>query len=308
MVRHYAHPAVGPVATTYHLTQAQWEARQGALALTDGGHPRHVSTLGIPPADRVATSGPMRWVAKLRIPQYWNYSFRIGPGPASLTIDGVRVLRLGAGVASGSATVSLARGDHAIAYDGVLLAGGKPAPLEWRQEVSRVQLVQPWASIPAEQLTASGDSDRGLAAVVRIGSATVQRRLDSALATVSFRDALGNGSDPLDITWFGSLLAPETGTYSMSAFTQGLFDLYLDGHRILHSGTTEDADTVTAITLGRGLHALRIHYLITGAGSGLEWKWKPPGGVECYRPPNCVASSDRRGDWVADPRPAARLT
>jgi len=305
VVRHYADQAVGPVATTYHVTRAQWKVRQGSLAIPYGGQPRHVFTLGTTPSDRVDIVGPMRWVAKLRIPQYWNYSFRIGPGPASLTIDGVRVLLLGAGVTSGSSTVSLARGDHAIAYDGLLLSRAKPALPEWRQEASPGQLVQPWVSIPSEQLTASGDSDVGLAAIARIGSAVVQQRLDSAIATVSFRDTLGNGSDPLDLTWSGTLLAPKSGIYSMSAFTQGLFDLYLDGHQILHNGSTGTADVTTRIPLSRGSHGIRIHYLIIGPGSGLEWKWKPPGSVESIVPPTVLRPPTGAG--IGPPIPFVRL-
>ena len=77
----------------------------------------YVPTLGAVPPGWNSFPADMTWHAGLRVPHYWNYSFQVGPGPATLSIDGTTVVTAPAGQESAPATVSLARGDHYVVLD-----------------------------------------------------------------------------------------------------------------------------------------------------------------------------------------------
>ncbi len=126
------HPTEGLLFTLYRVPRATWAAGQGALAWPPGGAPAvGVPALGAPPPGGTTYPSALTWTARLRVPQYWDYAFRAGPGPARLTIDGQAVLDVPAGTAALTTTVSLARGDHAVSYAGTLAAADAPAMLDW---------------------------------------------------------------------------------------------------------------------------------------------------------------------------------
>ena len=91
-----------------------------------------------------------------RVPRYWNYALRIGPGPALLTIDGTTVLTVPAGSDLRSADLALAQGDHFVEYDGTLVGPRHNAVLEWAP-APRPGRAQPldWQPIPLARLRAA---------------------------------------------------------------------------------------------------------------------------------------------------------
>jgi hypothetical protein len=278
--------------TIYRLPHAQWAAQQGALAGPPGGATERVATLGAPPPG--AAAGPLRWTALLRAPRYWNYGFRIGPGPARLTIDGNEVLTVPAGTPTGTVLVSLARGDHSVVYDGTLAAAGQPALFQWGMAEETAPDVPPalpteWQSVPAERLRSVAER-HGLYGVV---SATeerpAQQRIDGTLATCCLTGQTRHEGPPYSVTWTGTLTAPVSGLYPMTLYAEGVIELTLDGRTVIR-GTLEDPQPLEGeVTLEAGSHAVEITYQVQNTGGGIEWTWTPPGGDRSLVPPTVLA-------------------
>ncbi len=130
-VTRISHPPGIFMFFVYRVPKEAWARQQGALVSAPGSPAVRVATLGEPPPGWTKFPSPMRWSAALRVNQYWNYGFRIGPGPARLVIDGKEVLKVPAGEAAAVANVCLARGDHAILFEGVVGGAGQAALFEW---------------------------------------------------------------------------------------------------------------------------------------------------------------------------------
>ena len=75
----------------YRVPRATWQATQGALAHIPGEAPVRVPTLS-DPAPGAHPDAAVKWTAAMRVPRFDNSVFRLGPGPARLTIDGHEVL------------------------------------------------------------------------------------------------------------------------------------------------------------------------------------------------------------------------
>ena len=291
----YTHPTEGLMFNVYRLPQAAWAATQGAQATPPQGPPVHVGQLGQAPPGWPAYPSPMHWTAGLFVPQYWNYSIRIGPGPARLTVDGDAVLDVPAGTPVLSTTLALARGDHAIAYDGTLPATKGDALFEWALQPEADPNGQgpapalAWHPVAAGSLVAGQEAPRGLYGLVQIADRPDQHRLDGAIATGALSTEIHSDGHPYTATWTGALLAPATGVYSMTLFAQGQADLTLDGQPVIAIPGPGDQLAGGSITLSAGPHAVQLVYRVTDGPGGLEWAWTPPDGVQSIVPPAALA-------------------
>jgi 4-amino-4-deoxy-L-arabinose transferase-like glycosyltransferase len=297
------------VCTMYRLSKEQRAASLGVLAIPPQGDPVRVRRLGEAPPDWSVYPTAMRWTAMWRVPRYWNYSLRIGPGPARLAIDGKTVLTVPAGEAVQSAEVSLAMGDHFIEYDGTLTAPDRQAVLE-RSPVRPPVLGQPapqpaWESIPTARLRPARQGPDGLFGVVTSAGRPEQHRLDGTLATGSMSAQARIDGHPYTVKWSGTLQAPAGGTYAMGFFTQGKVDLRIDGQQVLHSDGPRDEPIEGRVDLQAGPHAVEVVYAVSGTSGALEWTWTPPGGQRSIVPRSAL--SPPPGAGVAPPVPFAVL-
>jgi PA14 domain len=300
------HPSEGLMFTTYRLSKEQVAGLEGATAqpLAGNGNPVRVDTLGAPPAGLSLTyPAPMRWRAGLRAPRYWNYVFKIGPGPAKLTIDGVKVLEVAAGQPEQLATVSLVRGLHAVDFEGTLTAAGKPALFQWAPEPeqgpgdsSRPPTPSTLNTPRPEELTSNLTTTAGLLGIVQFVPAggnsqpmLEQRRLDSTLANCCLSESAGSGGREYTIDWTGTLHAPVTGVYSMTLLAQGLTDLKIDGKSVIHIEEESDQATGGSVELTAGPHPVEVSYKRKDGPSAIEWAWTPPNGETSIVPPSALA-------------------
>jgi hypothetical protein len=291
--------------TTYRLSKEQVAGLEGAMAQpTNGtGNPVRVDTLGAPPSGVSLTyPAAMRWRAGLRAPRFWNYVFKVGPGPAKLTIDGVKVLEVPSGQAEQQATVSLARGLHAVDFEGTLTAAGKPALFGWAPEIevgpgdsSQPPTPPAFYSPRPEELARNITTTNGLLGTVNMVSAggnsqpmPEQRRLDSTLANCCLSESLGSGGREYTIDWTGTLHAPVTGVYSMTLLAQGLTDLKIDGKSVIHIEEESDQATGGSVELTAGPHPVEVSYKRKDGPSAIEWAWTPPNGETSIVPPSAL--------------------
>jgi hypothetical protein len=241
----------------------------------------------------------MRWTAGLTVPQYWNYAVRIGPGPARLEIDGVEVLSVPEGTPVMSTTLSLARGKHAVSYDGYLAARGEPALVEIAQVPEEIPDQPPkplvWASPGTEMLLAGWDEPHGLYGVVRTEGSAEQRRLDPTLATCCLSAQARADGRASTATWIGSLHAPVTGVYSMTLLSQGAISVKIEGSTVFEAGEPSDQPRGFTVDLSEGAHSVEIVYTVKQGPGGIEWVWTPPGGTTSIVPPSALSPLDGAG-------------
>jgi hypothetical protein len=281
-----------PFVTTYRLSREQWSAAQGALAWP-GGRPVRVDTIGGVPSGFGNPSGPLLWTARLRVPRYWNYSFRIGPGPARLVIDGRAVLRIARGTPAQTATVALARGEHPIEYEGVVSSQGGPPIFEFAaqpEQAASPNGALPWLPVRKEELTPVRANPAGLLGVVEILGQPEQRRLDGALATCCLSRQVAWSDRPFTVRWTGTLKAPVGGLYTMSLFAQGAADLKIDRETVIHTDASSDEAATGAVTLAAGDHSVEVVFRVSGGSpGGIEWLWTPPNGELSIVPPSALS-------------------
>jgi hypothetical protein len=288
------------VYDVFRVPRAAWAAGQGARVERAGGAASHVATLGAAPPG--AAPGPARWKATLRVPRFWNYGVRAGPGPARVSIDGRTVLEVAAGNPSGKAAVSLAEGDHHVVFDGVVGEGGKAAlfQLAMADESGLVGGSAAWESVATPRLFADEAPPGGLLArLVHEGRPEI-RRLDRTIATGGIADEIPWGL-PFDAVWTGQLLVPEAGRYGVRFDAQGEVDLRLDGRVVYHREARDDASPAGELELSKGAHELEVRYHATNAPGFIEWRWRPPSGVESIVPPSVL--SPPPGAGVGPPLP-----
>jgi hypothetical protein len=309
-VHPYVHPTQGPVVTIYRVPRALWAASQGALAQVPGGTRWLAATLGAAPPRWRTYPARLRWTAGLRVPQYGNYGLQIGPGPARLMVDGRTVVIVPAHAAAGRASVSLARGDHFIVYDGALTTVGHDALLRWlppqAQTGAGAAPTAGWQPVETALLDSRQTAPRGLFGVVRVEGLPVQYRLDNTISTRSVAALVAPDGLPFTATWTGTLRAPTSGVYTMTLFAQGAADLILDGHTVIHTKSTED-DVLAqgSANLRAGRHTVRLVYRVVGGSGGLEWTWTPPRGTTSIVPPSVLQPPPGAG--VGPPVPPAIL-
>jgi 4-amino-4-deoxy-L-arabinose transferase-like glycosyltransferase len=283
------------VFDVYRVPQSSWRAAQGALAHVPGG-PIPVQALsGAVPGGRPDTG--VRWTAAMRVPQFGNTAFRLGPGPARLAIDGKEVLSVAAGEPVKETSLCLARGDHFVE----LKAGGgegPPARLLWVPSGSAGE--QPvFRTIPAAILRPLSEPPGGLFGVVTFRGGRRQERLDGTLATWSLGDELQFGGELFEAVWRGSLVAPAPGTYGMGLLASGTAELKIDGRTVFRSEGAHDKPIESSVVLGPGAHAVELSFKETVEPSRLEWTWTPPGGETSIVPPSALRPP--RGAGVSPP-------
>jgi 4-amino-4-deoxy-L-arabinose transferase-like glycosyltransferase len=290
-VTRITHPPDIFMFSVYRVPKEAWARQQGAFVLAPGSSPVHVATLGEPPPGWTRFPSPLRWSAALRVSQYWAYGFRIGPGPARLVIDGKEMLRVPKGEASATANVSLARGDHGILLEGVVERPGRPVLFEWTLipvEKSSDPNSLSWQKVPTERLRPTDRPPEGLFGIIEVPGRS-QHRLDATIATGSLCEEVQSGG-LFEATWRGTLRAPKTGSYQMALrAVGGAAELRLDGRSIAQSNSENDELVWNEIALGTGPHAVELTYHVRHAPGGIEWIWKPPGGVESIVPPSVLS-------------------
>jgi hypothetical protein len=300
----YTHPTESLVVTIYRVSQQQWAATQGALAHPQSASPQQVPGLGVAPSGWTQYPAAMRWTAGWQVPAYWNYAVRIGPGPAKLTIDGQHVLTVPAGTPVLTTTVMLARGEHAVAYDGTLTAPDQAALFEWAAlpaDAPDAEAPLDWSVPATETLRATQDAPQGLLGTIQVGDRPAQLRIDQALADCCLSDHLRADGQPYTATWSGTLTAPTTGVYSMTLFAQGTVDLQVDGQSVIRRDGPSDEPIGGSATLNAGPHAVKLVYRVESGGGGLEWAWTPPGGQRSIVPPSALAPPPGAGVGPAAP-------
>jgi hypothetical protein len=233
----------------------------------------------------------MRWSAALRVNQYWNYGFRIGPGPARLVIDGKEVLKAPAGQVTATANLSLARGDHGILFDGVAGGADRAALFEWSL-LTRGSSGDPegpsWQKVPTAILRPTDRPPGGLFGTIQIQGLS-QHRLDAAIATGGLTEEVHSGG-PFEATWKGTLKAPATGHYEMALrAVGGPVELRLDGRPVVQADGESDEMVRNQIALDAGPHSVELTYHVIHAPGVLEWIWKPPNGAESIVPPSVLS-------------------
>ncbi len=279
----YYHPTEGHMFDLYTLPQATWAASQGAIATPPNGVKQPVDSFGLTPPGWHTYPSPMRWSAGLYAPRYWNYALRIGPGPATLNIDGQTVLTVPLGSAIMTATLSLARGYHYVAYDGTLTSPGHDATFQWSVAPP---FPAAWHTPRREELSALQTAPRGLYGVVDFANRPQQRLIANSLLINSLSNQLGSFEN-YTATFTGKLLAPRDGDYQMEIYAQGGIDLQIDGKPVIQSPQTNDAMKGVA-TLTYGPHTVRCVMHVEGDGGRLEWSWTTPDGAYSIIPPSAL--------------------
>lgn len=276
--------------SVYRVPKAAWARQQGVLASAPGFAPVRVGGLGEPPAGWTRLPSAMRWSAALRANQYGNYGFQIGPGPARLLIDGKEVLEVPAGEASSVVNVGLARGDHAISFEGVVGRAGQAVLIEWSppQESSSGSGGRSWQRVPTAILRPTEQPSGGLFGVIAERGRS-QHRLDATIATGGLSQEFHSGG-PFEATWRGTLKAPQTGRYEMALrAVGGPAELRLDGASVVQAPGESDEMVQSQIALDAGPHSVELIYHVRHAPGVLEWIWKPPGGVLSIVPPSVLS-------------------
>ena len=164
-----------------------------------------------------------------------------------------------------SATVSLARGKHAVTYEGSVASRGVPALFEMAQVPEEVPDRPPaplvWKAPGTEMLAAGWDAPRGLYGVVNVEGRAEQRTLDGTLANCCLSSQIRSEGRAYTTTWTGSLRAPVTGVYSMTLFSQGAISLKIDGRPHSHNRGNHDTHDESLIvdSAKAAAHALPHH-------------------------------------------------
>jgi 4-amino-4-deoxy-L-arabinose transferase-like glycosyltransferase len=284
--------------TIYRIPKERWQATQGALAIYPDGRAVHVHQLG---ETSQASGGhhPARWTAALRVGRTGNYAFRLGPGPATLEVDGSRVVRLAAGQTEGLATATLLRGDHAVTFE-----AGRGAHLEWAALASTLESTPPsgWSPPATALLRPLATPPGGLLGVVTSPGGSEQRRLDGTIATANLTEQLA-ASQPLDAVWSGTITIRTAGVHRFAFRTAGAdVDLSLDGVRAWREGESPEVLIWREMTLAAGPHAVRISVHVPQGPGQVEWIWTPPGGTPSIVPASVLAPA--AGSGVGPETPA----
>ena len=279
----------------YRVPRSSWQAMQGALLHVPGGPPVRVPTLSDPAPGARPDTG-VRWTAAMRVPRWGNYAFRLGPGPARLTINGREVLSLAAGDPVKETSVCLARGDHFVELEGARAGGRPPARLLWAANAGEQPVFQ---AIPTAMLRPLAKPPGGLFGVVTFRGGRRQERLDGTLATWSLCEEFQCGGEPFDVVWRGSLVAPAPGSYAMGLLASGTAELKIDGQTVIRSEGAHDKPVASRVVLSAGEHAVELSFMETVEPSKLEWTWTEPGGKTSIVPP--FALRPPRGAGVSPP-------
>jgi hypothetical protein len=302
----YSAPSEGLVVSVYRVSRATVAARTGVALVSSTGAESRVRGFGAVP-ETMPLPMSLTWSSSIHVLQYWNYSFRVGPGPARLRIDGMTVLDVPSGRTSAVTTVALARGRHLLTLDARVAARAATPRLRWRAAAPEPAPagVNAWEPLPEGALVPE-TTRHGLFATVRGGGVPDQQRVDGTLATCCIASESGEGPGSVSATWVGSLRAPRGGVYAMRLATQGLASLRIDGRPVITVRSAADAVTFGKIRLAAGLHAVALRYHVAPPSpGGLEWAWLPPGGSQSIVPPSVLEPP--AGAGVGPPAAVAKL-
>jgi hypothetical protein len=292
-------PHNGFMYTLYRVEKEVWRRRRGVLAAPAGLAASVVPSFGaVPPG----VAGAVVWSAGLRVPRYWNWAFRVGPGPARLLVDGSAVVTVPRGEASGEAVRALASGEHFVVLEGEAAAGGGPS-VEWAEAGGSAEFTSApprWEPFPAASLTARSSPPGGLAGTLTVDRRPEIRRLDGALATGGLADEIHFGR-PFLAEWKGTLTAPTSGTYRMTLVAPGETTITLDGRGVLSTDGESEGETTANVPLSAGRHGVAVRCRVSRMPGVLEWRWQPPGGVDSIVPPSVLAPPEGWGVFPPQP-------
>lgn len=293
-MQRYEHPTEGLNFTMYKVPKEQLRGMQGAIVEppTGMGEAARVGTIGEAPPGWTSFPSEMKWTAGLTAPRYWNYVFQIGPGPARLKVDGQEILVLSKGTEVVSTTVWLARGDHAIEYNGVVKGPNQSALFKWgiMPEVRGAEAPLPDFQMPSpEELKTEQTKPVGLYGTVQVTGRPEQRRIDRTLANCCLSSQVRSDGLPYTVNWTGTLEAPVTGTYSMTLMAQGLATLQLDGRRVIVNSAPSEQPIGGSVELAKGTHSVEITFQVESGPGGIEWVWTPPGAEREIVPPSALS-------------------
>ncbi len=257
-------------------------ASRGAL-VTSAGQSARVDQLGAAPPFTVAQDAPATWSATLRVPQQWNYSFRLEGAPAMLTLDGVPILARTADEENTAILLNLARGDHAIVLSGP--AGG--VTLTWARVLPMAE--PQYAAISLAELTLSDGASQGWSGVVEVEGLPPQLRQENALATCCLGGQVDSRNRPLQAHWQAFLTAPQSGEYAFQITMPGAGALRVGEVTLAEVENPEGGTAEGTVTLPAGEHPVSVEFASpTGANGALELIWTPPGGAPSILPASAL--------------------
>lgn len=84
-------------------------------------------------------------------------------------------------------------------------------------------------------------------------------------------------NDDFSDRWYGSLLAPRSGEYSIFVYGDDGVKLFIDG-KLLLTGTWYGGEVTTDISLTQGPHSILLEHFQAGGPAALKLYWSMPGG------------------------------
>jgi hypothetical protein len=250
-----------------------------------------------------------RWTATLRVPQQWNYTFRIAGAErgARLLVDGTEVLAVEPGGAGEwvTAMTMLPRGDHGLVLEAPAAHGDAPIVLEWAKLFPGSE--PEWRAFTLEDLRATGGAPQGLFGRAEVGGRPPQLRQDNALATCCLQELLGAQNAPFSVRWSGTINVTTPGAHEFHFNSAYPLRFRISGIELLDA--PGGGQFATVADLPAGSHAVEIlvqaHERQTGV---FEWLWLPPGGELSIVPPDALAPDSAFGpgallpeEWLHDP-------
>ncbi|MBX6771439.1 MAG: glycosyltransferase family 39 protein [Chloroflexi bacterium] len=214
------------------------------------------------------------WTGTLSAPTFGSYRFRLdGPASARLELDRFPVLR-----GAGETTVVLARGSHALEVT-VTLDQPSDVRLSWQPPGGPMQI------IPPAMLALPPADNRGLLASYYRGAAWTGppafQEIDPAISTYFHLLPL---PQPFTVEWTGKISIPRAGIYRFGTQSIDFSWLFIDNRLIVDNSRALDQYVEGAVTLGEGLHDIRIRFLDRSPHSFIDVYWTPPGGERALLP------------------------
>ncbi|UJS22234.1 MAG: TIGR03663 family protein [Candidatus Brocadia sp.] len=143
---------------------------------------------------------------------------------------------------------------------------------------------QPVAAISKEKL-AEGLNVKYYDTIECTGTPFLSRVEKGAISFAYHNETQKPYRSPFCIEWEGYLSIPEKGTYQFATRSDDGSVVYLDGSVVVDNDDIHAARYIFGIiSLGKGMHHVRIKYFDGGGGAVMEFLWKPPGGRESLVP------------------------
>jgi streptogramin lyase len=291
--------------TYYRVKKEQLDARRFCVATyTAAGGPARqqpentFGTSATPPAGSTYPA-KVTWSGGLVAPAFANYRFRLtAHGSATLTIDGMPVVRTTAAIQQNENNVVLARGPHEVTLTGDMANAADAVDLSWSAGGT------PFVSIARKYMWYG--AGKGFLGEVRQFSndpfgppppdvpggsqpPVTARRVDGFLGFEASTNALAGGG-PLVGDWQGDLTITDTGKYGFDINSNGGSLLLIDGNTVVDNRDSR-TDTKAAhgdVDLSVGTHRIEVRYNWTGGTGYLELFWTPPAAGRALLGPNAL--------------------